>query len=90
MFVKKAILQHHEDYNGEGYPMGLKGRNINVLARVLREVDVFVAHDIPSSLQVGLLSLRRQGSCRDAGWGRASRTINGGTSGRGMRDASMR
>ncbi len=42
-FVKKAILQHHEDYNGEGYPMGLKGKNINVLARVLRIVDVFDA-----------------------------------------------
>ncbi|OPY00855.1 MAG: Cyclic di-GMP phosphodiesterase response regulator RpfG [Syntrophorhabdus sp. PtaB.Bin047] len=43
VFVKKAILQHHEDYNGEGYPMGLKGKNINVLARVLRIVDVFDA-----------------------------------------------
>jgi HD-GYP domain-containing protein (c-di-GMP phosphodiesterase class II) len=43
VFVKKAILQHHEDYNGEGYPMGLKGKNINILARVLRIVDVFDA-----------------------------------------------
>ena len=42
-FVKKAILQHHEDFHGEGYPMGLKGKNINVLARVLRIVDVFDA-----------------------------------------------
>ncbi|MDD3845892.1 MAG: HD domain-containing protein [Syntrophorhabdaceae bacterium] len=42
-FVKKAILQHHEDFNGEGYPMGLKGKSINILARVLRIVDVFDA-----------------------------------------------
>ncbi len=42
-FVKKAVLQHHEDFNGEGYPMGLHGVNISVLARVLRIIDVFDA-----------------------------------------------
>lgn len=42
-FVKKAVLQHHEDFNGEGYPMRLKGSGISVLARVLRIIDVFDA-----------------------------------------------
>ena len=42
-FVKKAILHHHEDFNGDGYPMNLEGENITVLARVLRIVDVFDA-----------------------------------------------
>ncbi|MDA8127060.1 MAG: HD domain-containing protein [Deltaproteobacteria bacterium] len=43
MFVKKGILQHHEDFNGGGYPMGLAGMNIHVLARVLRIIDTFDA-----------------------------------------------
>jgi hypothetical protein len=42
-FVMKAILQHHEDFHGAGYPMGLEGQNITTLARVLRIVDVFDA-----------------------------------------------
>jgi putative nucleotidyltransferase with HDIG domain len=42
-FVKKAVLQHHEDFDGSGYPMNLKGLNINILARVLRITDTFDA-----------------------------------------------
>ncbi len=42
-FVRKAILQHHEDFCGGGYPMGLEGQKINILARVLRIMDVFDA-----------------------------------------------
>lgn len=43
IFVKKAVLHHHEDFHGGGYPMRLEGQNINILARVLRIVDVFDA-----------------------------------------------
>lgn len=43
VFVKKGILHHHEDFNGGGYPMGLEGMNINLLARVLRIIDTFEA-----------------------------------------------
>ena len=42
-FVKKGILHHHEDFNGGGYPMGLVGLNISILARVLRIIDTFDA-----------------------------------------------
>ncbi|MCJ7833143.1 MAG: HD domain-containing protein, partial [Deltaproteobacteria bacterium] len=42
-FVKKAVLQHHEDFDGSGYPMGQRGLHINILARVLRIVDTFDA-----------------------------------------------
>jgi HD-GYP domain-containing protein (c-di-GMP phosphodiesterase class II) len=42
-FVKKAVLHHHEDFAGGGYPMGLEGANISLLARVIRIVDVFDA-----------------------------------------------
>lgn len=42
-FVQKAVLYHHEDFHGGGYPFGIEGSNISVLARVLRIVDVFDA-----------------------------------------------
>ncbi len=42
-FVKKAVLHHHEDFHGGGYPMSLEGPNITTLARVLRIIDVFDA-----------------------------------------------
>jgi hypothetical protein len=42
-FVKKAALQHHEDFNGSGYPFGLRGLDISILARVLRIIDTFDA-----------------------------------------------
>lgn len=42
-FAKKAVLYHHEDFHGGGYPMGIEGQNINILARVLRIIDTFDA-----------------------------------------------
>jgi HD-GYP domain-containing protein (c-di-GMP phosphodiesterase class II) len=42
-FAKRAVLQHHEDFKGGGYPMGISGPAISMLARVLRIVDVFDA-----------------------------------------------
>jgi len=42
-FAKKAVLYHHENFCGGGYPMGITGQNINILARVLRIVDTFDA-----------------------------------------------
>ncbi|MBF0488252.1 MAG: response regulator [Nitrospirae bacterium] len=37
------VLQHHEKYNGSGYPLGLNGKNILVEARVLNVADVVEA-----------------------------------------------
>jgi len=42
-FVKKAVLHHHEDFYGGGYPMGIAGQNISILSRILRIVDTFEA-----------------------------------------------
>jgi len=37
------VLQHHEKYDGTGYPKGLKGEEIEYLARVLCVIDSFDA-----------------------------------------------
>lgn len=34
-------LQHHERWDGEGYPDGLKGESIQIFARIVALVDVF-------------------------------------------------
>ncbi len=39
--VSQAVLYHHERYNGAGYPVGLRGEDIPLLARILRIVDAF-------------------------------------------------
>ncbi|NVE01577.1 HD domain-containing phosphohydrolase [Massilia sp. BJB1822] len=35
--------QHHEKYDGSGYPQGLKGENIHLYARIVAVADVFDA-----------------------------------------------
>lgn len=41
--VLDAVLYHHENYDGSGYPDGLKGDQIPLFARILRVVDIFDA-----------------------------------------------
>ncbi len=41
--VLPIIRNHHEHWNGSGYPDGLTGENIPLLARVLQVVDVYDA-----------------------------------------------
>ncbi|MGL4876334.1 MAG: HD domain-containing phosphohydrolase [Clostridium sp.] len=39
--ISKIILSHHEYYNGKGYPLGLKGEDIPIEARVIRVIDCY-------------------------------------------------
>jgi len=41
--VIPIILHHHENYNGSGYPKGLKGEQIPLGARIMAVVDAFEA-----------------------------------------------
>ncbi|MDW7650253.1 MAG: PAS domain S-box protein [Bacillota bacterium] len=41
--IAKYILHHHEWWNGEGYPMGLKGEEIPLLCRIISILDTFDA-----------------------------------------------
>jgi len=39
--VRMAIKQHHENFPGKGYPNGLKGGDVHVLARIIRLADAY-------------------------------------------------
>ncbi|RME19952.1 MAG: HD domain-containing protein, partial [Candidatus Zixiibacteriota bacterium] len=41
--IKPLILHHHEKMNGQGYPLGLKGEDIPLGARIISIADVFDA-----------------------------------------------
>ena len=45
-FMKAASIvaaQHHENYDGSGYPKGLKGDGIHIFGRIVAIADVFDA-----------------------------------------------
>lgn len=41
--VASAVLNHHERMDGEGYPRGLDGRTLPMLARIVQVADAFDA-----------------------------------------------
>ncbi|MBO1927623.1 HD-GYP domain-containing protein [Thiomicrorhabdus sp. 6S2-11] len=41
--LKEIMLYHHEKYDGSGYPFGLKGEEIPLLARIMTVADAFDA-----------------------------------------------
>ncbi len=41
--VSEAILYHHERFDGAGYPLGLRGEEIPLLARIVLVADAFDA-----------------------------------------------
>lgn len=60
-------IQHHEKWDGSGYPAGLKGEEIHVFARVVSLVDVFdaLSSDRPYKKAFPLektVSIMREGS----------------------------
>ena len=41
--VRKAVLMHHENENGSGYPKGVSGEQIPLIAKIIHAVDVYDA-----------------------------------------------
>lgn len=41
--VCSGVLQHHESYNGEGYPLRKSGDDISIYGRIIKLADVFDA-----------------------------------------------
>ncbi len=41
--ILDIVLHHHERYDGEGYPHGLIGKNIPLVARIIAVADSFDA-----------------------------------------------
>ena len=52
--VLPIIRNHHEHFNGTGYPDGLEGRSIPLLARILQVVDVYDALTTTRSYRAAL------------------------------------
>jgi putative nucleotidyltransferase with HDIG domain len=45
--IMSVVTQHHERFDGTGYPLGLVGREIDIKARILAVADVFDAMTSP-------------------------------------------
>jgi putative nucleotidyltransferase with HDIG domain len=41
--IADCILEHHEKWNGKGYPKGLKGEEISLAARIITVADSYAA-----------------------------------------------
>ena len=41
--IANAILYHHEHWDGNGYPHGLKGKEIPITSRIIGVVDAYDA-----------------------------------------------
>ncbi|MFH1860282.1 MAG: HD domain-containing phosphohydrolase [bacterium] len=52
--IVAGVLQHHERYDGRGYPQGLKGEGISLAGRILAVADTFDAMTSDRSYRKGL------------------------------------
>jgi putative nucleotidyltransferase with HDIG domain len=52
--VLPIVTEHHEWFNGEGYPRGLKGEEISLGARIFAVADVFDALTSPRPYRQGI------------------------------------
>ncbi len=50
----QGIKNHHERYDGKGYPQGLKGENIPIIAAIISVADTFDAMTTTRSYRKGL------------------------------------
>jgi HD-GYP domain-containing protein (c-di-GMP phosphodiesterase class II) len=60
--VRKTIIQHHERYDGKGYPYGLRGEELSLKSRILSVVDTFDAmmSDRPYRKAISLQKIKQE------------------------------
>jgi HD-GYP domain-containing protein (c-di-GMP phosphodiesterase class II) len=70
--ISKVLYQHHENFNGTGYPNKIQGNDIHVLARMTAIADFFDAittkrsyHDVLSTEEAILVMTNSRGSKLD-------------------------
>ena len=79
--VRPIVRHHHEHLDGSGYPDGLAGDDVPLLAQIIAIVDVYdaITTDRPYrpalSRQVGVHRAARRSRARLAGW-RARRDVH--------------
>lgn len=56
--LSKAIEQHHEYYDGTGYPIGLKGDEISEAARILTLIDCYTSLTVHNQSGETLISTK--------------------------------
>ncbi len=52
--ISEYVLEHHERWNGKGYPKGLKGADISIQARIIAVADSYDAMTSDRSYRKGL------------------------------------
>ncbi|WP_233067572.1 HD-GYP domain-containing protein [Sphaerochaeta sp. S2] len=63
--ISSAILEHHEHWDGSGYPRGISGESISLQAKIITVVDAFDAmtssrsYKYPMSIKKAMLELER-------------------------------
>lgn len=60
--VKKAVIMHHEKYDGTGYPYHMSGEKIDKYARYMAIVDTYVAMASPRSFRNAFTPLQILGT----------------------------
>jgi putative two-component system response regulator len=76
--VLPIIRNHRERWDGTGYPDGLKGEQIPLLARILQMADIYDALTTRAPLQAGALAGRIRTDLRRRSEARLARSGTGG------------
>lgn len=73
--MKLAILQHHERFDGSGYPRGLKGQEVTEISQIISVADVYHAMASERPYRQGASSFRVIELMRDQEFGRFNMNI---------------
>ncbi len=60
--IKKAVLMHHEKYDGSGYPYHMAGEKIDKFARYMAIIDTYIAMASPRSFRNAFTPLQILGT----------------------------